>query len=205
MRTSTDIPGLLHRLAQRLERPVGRTPPRPPVGIGIRLGALAAPILSGAAMLLLASATASAQWRLIEEQPPGLEVSVPVARVRDQAGDSLRVYRDPEQRVIALLTLHSGFDLMAGCPTLAIDDQPPVVVDLGEDRPCALEGRSARFLLGRVEERRVRSSALLGLMNGTRLRFRFRLRGPGYHEVELSLRRSKQALRAALGGARVIE
>ena len=160
-----------------------------------------------AAALLAGALPASAQWGIVIEHPPEVLSPIKVALAHDQQGNSLRVYRDDDSRIVALLTIHGGFTEFApdSCPTIQIDEQAPLVVTKGE-APCELQPRTARFLLGKVEERDIRSRVLLGLINGTRIRVRYRLAGAlGYREFELSLRGSRQSLYAAIGNVNVID
>jgi len=148
---------------------------------------------------------ASAQWGTVIEHPAEVLSPIKVARAHDKQGNSLRVYRDDDSRIIGVITLDGGFDQFAAgiCPTIQIDDQAPLVVTTGE-APCDLQPQTARFLLGKVEYRDVRSRVLLGLINGTRIRVRYRIAGTlGYRGFELSLRGSRQSMYAAIGKVKV--
>lgn len=153
-----------------------------------------------AALLALAAGTARAQWEVTTENVPEMNHPVAVARVTNDSAHSLRIYRNEAGVVRGIFTIRDGFDELAAgsCPTYRIDENRPVSVTLGDDW-CRLEPRRALFSLGRVEGGRIRSDALLELMNGTRILFRYHLDSVGYRETEFTLLHSKQALTEIIG------
>ena len=153
-----------------------------------------------ALLLALSGRAAQAQWRVANERPAGVETPIRVALVENKRGDILRVYRDDDSVVRGIFTLAEGFDtlLEGACPTYRVDREPAAVVSRGDDA-CGMDARSARFVLGEVEGNRVHSDALLELIDGTAIVFRYHLNGVGYRESRFSLRRSKQALNTSIG------
>jgi hypothetical protein len=150
-------------------------------------------------LLLASGLIEAAQWELVREPVPDREdAEVAVALVENEAGHSLRVYLDGQGVVRGLFTLRSGLlELVPPCPTLRIDDRQPRVVALLE-QPCGIEADHVNFALGRREGDRVRSDAVLRLMNGNNVFLSYRLDALGYQETSFTLRRSKQALEGAV-------
>ncbi len=158
------------------------------------------------ATVALLSPSASAEWRVYPPATGSQPGTGEVATVTNASGHSLRVYRDGDGFVYGEFVLRRGLHALARttCPSYQIDLKRPVALRYERDW-CEVSDHSARFRLGRAEGDRVESKALIGLMNGTRLRFRFHLTGLGYQETEFSLRGSKQALNQAMGtGVRVV-
>jgi len=158
------------------------------------------PARLAAALLAAAPALASARWDVVVEAPTDVDAEAEVAVVSNDSGHSLRVYRDDGGVVQAVFSIREGFDTLSDalCPTYQVDEEPPIATGLAGE--CALDAKRARFSLGVVEEDRViRSDALLELMNGSRLAFRYRIPSLGYRETTFSLKGSKQALNRAIG------
>lgn len=157
-------------------------------------------ISRGLVAAALYSASAAAQWQVYNVGADAGQGVGDVAAVTNANGDSLRVYRGEEGFVYGEFVLREGFHTLARstCPTYQIDLKRPVALRSGRDG-CEVSERSARFVLGLTEGGHVESAALRGLMDGTRLRFRFHLTGLGYRETEFSLRGSKHALNRAIG------
>lgn len=157
--------------------------------------------------LLLLAHTAAAQWTAEERTPPGTGATQKVAVAHNQRGDSLLVWRDAGGQVRGALSLHPSPTTLATdtCPSYRVDQQPPQALVTDTRDNCRVEARRVEFTLGSVENDRVNSATLLALMNGTRIRFVYALRGLGYARAGFDLSGSKQAINEALAGARVVE
>ena len=150
--------------------------------------------------LMLAPGALFAQWSIeieaVAEDQPDLRIAVG----RNGSGDMLRIHRTAEDMVEAVFELHPGLaKLASGCPSYRVDNQKPRALVSNGDM-CRAEGRRVSFVLGRVDDESVNSEALLELMNGSRIRFIYHLRGVGYEETGFSLSGSKQAINDVLGG-----
>jgi len=151
-------------------------------------------------LLLVLPGAAAAQWDIVEEPVPGGGgAPVRVAKVENDSGHVLRIYLD-EGAVVGVFALREGFDRLAAesCPTYRVDDREPVPL-ASLDGGCRIDGKSARFVLGREHEGTIRSEPLHRLMNGTAIVFRYRMAALGYRQTEFSLNRSKYAVRGAVG------
>jgi hypothetical protein len=157
------------------------------------------------ALLILPPATA-AQWEITQETlPPDTEQTV-VALVQNSQGARLRVFRDGAGTVMGLFTPRPGLLTVAkGCPTYVVDDQPPVALaDPDVADSCVVDGGGARFLIGEPQRDEIRSSLLLALMNGSRVRVLYHVSGVGYREAAFTLRASKQAVHAVIGDGVIV-
>ncbi len=158
------------------------------------------------AVWLTVCASAQAEWTVVETQPPSSDDTVETAAVTNEQGYSFRIFLLDRKEVRGLLELPPRFHRYAkdGCPTIMIDNHPPIALKSG-DRPCIAEARKAWFTLGVVKEEQIPSKQLSQLMNGSRLLFRVRLNNTGYAETVFSLEKSKQAVKAALSQLQVVE
>ena len=149
------------------------------------------------AALALGAAGVEASWQVDTEAVPETPVAVPVARVDNESGHSLRIYEDAGNRVHALFTIRGGFDTLdpAACPTIRVDRRRPERLTYEGER-CLLEPKRAQFTLGKVGEPVERT--LRQFLNGSRIVFRYRLAGGAYRETGFTLHRSKHALYTAI-------
>ena len=141
------------------------------------------------------------QWEIAEESVPhSKEGRVPVAVVTNDLGHSLKVYVDDAGIVRGMFTINGGFDALATtiCPTYRVDERNPKVVGIGETS-CQMEPKRAHFSFGQQRGGEVRSTELHRLMNGTAIVFSYPLETVGYRQSSFSLRRSKYAVRGAIG------
>jgi len=145
-------------------------------------------------------ATALADWRLAREQVSPDESSFRVALVENDSGHSLRIYQDANGTVRGIFTIRDGFDTLAenNCPTYRIDEHTPASL-AAQGQTCQSDPKRSFFPLGALEDDQIRSNALLQLMNGTYVLFRYHLRGVGYRETRFTLEHSKQILMEILG------
>ncbi|MCP5156757.1 MAG: hypothetical protein H6983_21455 [Ectothiorhodospiraceae bacterium] len=120
--------------------------------------------------------------------------------MRNDHGMALTVKRAPDGAIWGELDTESALEQPhpESCPSLGIDAEPLEAMGAGEDG-CQVDGARVRFLLGRVTDAAVRSRALVGLANGSRVVLVYHVEGLGYREAWFTLRNSKQALSAAIG------
>lgn len=152
----------------------------------------------------------AAQWDIAKEPVPHsaqAQVQVPVAVVRNELGHTLKVYIDDAGVVRGMFTINGGFDALATsiCPTYRVDERQPRVVGNG-GAACQIEAKRAHFTLGKQQGGQVQSTELHRLMNGTAILFSYQLDEVGYRESSFSLRRSKFAVRGAIGrGVKIVK
>lgn len=149
---------------------------------------------------VLTPVAAHAEWEVYAETPEGVEFPTSVAIIFDSSGNSLRIYRDDDQTVRGIFTIRDGFDTFAdsGCPTYQVDAKAPANVRF-DDNGCQLEAKRAHFTLGEVADGIVSSRALVRLLNGREVAFRYRLHGVGYRETRFTLEGLRFAVDQALG------
>ncbi len=178
---------------------------RPPQPARVWLGKVRARTLAGARLplaalgLLVASASAQAQWSSIAETSAGDGAVHQNALVTNERGASLRIFLASDNRLIAKFQLNKGLLSLdpVTCPTLQIDTYLPEDFNLAEFQ-CEITGAQASITLTQVKEEQLESKTFLELMNGRRLMIRYRLQGAGYGQQAFSLKGSKQALKATL-------
>ena len=151
-------------------------------------------------VLTLPWASALADWRVAKEQVSPDEPSFRVALVENDSGHSLKIYQDVDGMVRGIFTIRDGFDTLAEniCPTYRIDERTPASLAT-QGQSCQTDSKHSYFPLGTLQDDQIRSNALLQLMNGTYVLFRYHLRSVGYRETRFSLGRSKQILLEVLG------
>ncbi|MCB1749776.1 MAG: hypothetical protein H6977_20910 [Gammaproteobacteria bacterium] len=145
-------------------------------------------------LMLCSAATAATPWRY---RAAGSDAPAR-AEVVNEAGDRLSIWREGE-RVRAEFVAATLAELgPTACPTFQVDQRQPLYYfPLGEG--CSLSAHGARFELLDIPGRRFPSAVLYGLMNGSRVAFRFVTRDGAYHESRFALTQSKRALLRALG------
>lgn len=153
-----------------------------------------------AVALLFLPLTAPAQWAVVNQRLEGTQSEAIIARVRNDAGQTLELYRDGVGAIRARFTLSAGLTSLAQgqCPTLQVDRWAPMNRS-ANDAACLTTNRWAEYVIGHVVEQKVQSERLVQIMNGTALTFRFRLDGGDYRDAEFSLAGSKRSLSAAVG------
>ena len=150
-----------------------------------------------AAFALCAAMPVCAQWTDVGSVRAATERE---AVVRSENSAELRIWLDDEQALHMQFRLAPGLIAFAaqGCATIQVDSL--AIQDLSAPEfECKTDGASVQLLLTRVENDQVDSVMLLNLMNGRRVRLRYRLLHAGYGAAEFSLKGSKQALRDSLG------
>ena len=165
------------------------------VGNGRRFRSTLGLVLAGATSIALADPT---RWNVERAAEDGSGAQRPIAVVASAEGDALRVHRAASGAVALSLRLRDGFERLdaAGCPTLRIDDTPATG---RASRSCEVADRVVTVELGRIDDGGVRSAVLAGLIQGTRLTWRVRLRELGYREIAFTLKGSKQAVMQVIG------
>ena len=152
------------------------------------------------------SATTSAQngtpeWRNVVEPPIEGAAPLTMAMVANQAGDSLKIFKDENDIIHGIFTLGDEMESLEerACPTVRVDQLPPHPL-LQLSGPCDREdSHHVRFTLGVVNEGQIQSTMLWQLINGGGFRVWYQLKERGYGEALFSLRRSMNALVGALG------
>lgn len=134
-----------------------------------------------------------AQWRVVQETPPGVDRRIDIAIIENESGHNLRLYKDGTQNLRGIFTIREGFDTIdpGACPTYQVDQREPKRVGLEEAR-CHILPKRAEFSLGMTDLSNNRD--LRRIMNGSNITFRYRLGSGNYRETEFTLRGSKYAL-----------
>jgi hypothetical protein len=142
----------------------------------------------------------AAEWDIIMHNDMDTNTITSVAIIKNETGYTLEIYKDSVDAVRARFTLSRDLIRFPDdfCPTFQIDSGEPTNTSVN-DAPCLSGDIWAEFILGYVEKGSINSSAVVGLMNGVGLRFRFLLQNGDYRETLFSLRGSKRAMSAALG------
>lgn len=153
----------------------------------------------------IASAPVAAQWTVVTETPEGNPSRATLARIRNDAGYTLALYRDGGGAIRARFTLPEGLIRFEDghCPTLQVDRWAPGNRSVN-DAACLASGRWAEFIVGYIRDGAVQSARLLQIMNGNEAVLRFRLAGGDYRETSFSLAGSKRSLSAAIGADVVV-
>ena len=151
-------------------------------------------------LAFVSSATNAAEWNIIMHNDMDSNIVTSVAIIKNANGYTLEIYKDSVDAVRARFTLNRNLIRFPDnfCPTFQIDKGEPKNRSVN-DAPCLSGDTWAEFILGYVKNGDINSSAIVGLMNGVGLRFRFMLENGDYHETLVSLRGSKRAMSAALG------
>lgn len=155
--------------------------------------------------VLLSAAAAQAQWALVTQPLEGAQVETTLARIRNDSGHVLELYRDGAAAIRARFTLPEGQLAFAEgyCPTMQVDRWQPVNRSIN-DASCLTTTNWAEFVVGFVLESKVQSDRLLQFMNGNLLTVRYRLAGGDYRDTQFSLAGSKRSLGAAIGADVVV-
>ena len=142
----------------------------------------------------------AAEWNIIMHNDMDTNTVTSVAIIKNETGYTLEIYKDSVDAVRARFTLSRDLIRFPDdfCPTFQIDSGEPTNTSVN-DAACLSGDIWAEFILGYVENGSINSSAVVGLMNGVGLRFRFLLENGDYRETLFSLSGSKRAMSAALG------
>ncbi len=151
-------------------------------------------------LIFSACSVGAAEWNIIMHNDMDSNTITSVAIIKNDNGYTLEIYKDSVDAVRARFTLSRDLIRFPDnfCPTFQIDSGQPRNRSVN-DAPCLSGDTWAEFILGYVENGEINSSAIVGLMNGVGLRFRFMLKNGDYREALFSLRGSKRAMLAALG------
>lgn len=150
--------------------------------------------------LLLLPASVSAQWTVVTHQVSDSGPPTRIAETTNSAGYSLEIYRDPGNAIRSRLTMAKGLIALADktCPTYQIDKGLPRNSSIN-DAACISKPQWAEFILGHVQNGKIESAALRGLMNGINITFRFILATGDYRQTTFSLAGSMRAMQSAFG------
>lgn len=151
-------------------------------------------------LALVFNHVSAAEWNIIMHNDMDTNTITSVAIIKNESGYTLEIYKDSVNAVRARFTLSKGLISFPDsfCPTFQIDSGRPKNHSVN-DAPCLSSNTWAEFILGYVENGQINSSAIVGLMNGVGLHFRFLLENDNYRETLFTLRGSKRAMLAALG------
>ena len=157
------------------------------------------------ALVCLSPQAAVADWATIVDPVGSDGTQLDTARVTNPAEHSLDIYRDPDGIVRGTFSLNDGESALdeRSCPTFRVDSRPPRALT-GLDGPCEVEGHTARFTLGVINDGTIESTLLTQLMNGTRILVWYHVKDHGYLETEFTLRHSMQALMDAIGQVQIL-
>ncbi|MEX2353761.1 MAG: hypothetical protein WD709_06200 [Gammaproteobacteria bacterium] len=123
-----------------------------------------------------------------------------VAHNVNDDGYTLEVYKDTEATIRVRFSLYDGLTGLDPdtCPTYQIDRGAPVNRSSNGER-CRNSHNWAEYTFGRIQNNRITSSALLAIMNGNDVLFRFQLENGDYRETRISLAGSKRSLTSVVG------
>ena len=141
----------------------------------------------------------NALWETVTYTNIDTDVQTKVARIENEDGYSLEIYRDASDAVRSRLNMNNINRLKEkNCPTYQVDNRAVQNRSIN-DAPCLSHRQWAEFVLGYVTDNRITSSGLHDLINGNQITYRFILENSGYSATSFSLGGSKQALVDALG------
>lgn len=151
-------------------------------------------------LIVLLPGPLAAQWANVTHRGNDQASPTTIARTTNQEGYSLEIYRDTGNAIRSRLTMASDLLNIAekSCPTYQIDNGHPRNRSINE-APCISNSQWAEFILGHVENGKIESSTLRGLMLGNRITFRFILDNGDYRETTFSLSGSMVAMQSAFG------
>lgn len=154
-----------------------------------------------AVLLLLSGTPVNAnEWNIITHNDMDSNTTTSIAIIENDKGYTLEIYKDSVGAIRARFTLTQNLVRWPDdfCPTFQIDNGPARNRSIN-DAPCLSANTWAEFVLGYESNGHVSSRAIVGLMNGVNISFRYLLDRGYYHETRFSLRGSKRAMSAALG------
>jgi hypothetical protein len=157
-----------------------------------------------ALFLVVTVPPAQADWSTRERVPGDGPGTTPIAiTVQDYATAEVTLADDESIRLNVILTSDAGKPFTkSACPTVQVDRRLPLLFQpLGPE--CAVSSNKASILIGERTDRDVRSPMVYNLVNGTAIVIRYRTSDDHYAELAFPLRRSKQAVKAALGDYRI--
>lgn len=157
-------------------------------------------------ILLLCPAFVFAEWNVITHTNINDNTETKVARIKNEEGYTLEIYKDNVGAIRSRFSLNSDLDKFANrsCPTYQIGrftlDNRSV-----NDAPCLTDMTWSEFILGYSENFVVSSKKLNAFLNGNTVIFRFILDNGSYQETVFSLSGSKRAVLSSFGSGITIE
>ena len=150
--------------------------------------------------IVLLPTVASAQWAVVTHQVSAGGPETKLAQTTNSEGYTLEIYRDSGDAIRSRLTLANGLLSLADktCPTYQIDKGQPRNRSIN-NAPCLSSPQWAEFVLGHVQDGKIESSTLHGLMIGINITYRFMLANGDYRETKFSLAGSMRTLQTAFG------
>ena len=142
---------------------------------------------------------ATAGWETVTYTNVDNNFQTRVARIENEEGYSLEIYRDASDAVRSRFNMNSNNRLQEKtCPTYQVDNHNSQNRSIN-DAPCISNRQWAEYVLGYIIDNQVDSTKLHNLMNGNQITYRFILENSGYSTTSFSLRGSKEVLINALG------
>jgi hypothetical protein len=150
------------------------------------------------ALTLPAQAPAD-DWRILERDPSAL-IQENTATVENDDGYRFSIRRGADLRITGIFELRVGFDVFPddGCPTLQIDDKPPIDLFISS-QSCIVNGNRIEFAIGDIDSGEIDAPILNQLMYGNTAYLSFPLKDVGYRRTGFSLNHSRQVLAELLG------
>ena len=150
-------------------------------------------------VLIMIPASVRAEWTVASDPGNGSSETL-IARTNNENGYMLEIYQDSVKAVRGRFTLSGGLLKLKdkSCPTYQIDRNPPNNRSINEAF-CLSGGNWSEYILGYVTNRHITSPALLSIMNGIDIVFRFQLENGDYRETRFSLAGSKRSMLTVFG------
>lgn len=163
-------------------------------------------VLNSVFILLLCPTLVCAEWKVITHTNTDDNTVTQVARIKNDEGYTLEIYKDNVGAIRTRFSLNSELDQFAkrSCPTYQIGrytlDNRSI-----NDAPCLTDVSWTEFILGYAENFVVSSKKLNAFLNGNNVIFRFMLENGSYQETLFSLSGSKRAVLSAFGSGITIQ
>ena len=141
-----------------------------------------------------------AEWEIASHTITENNSSLSIAKIINESGYSLEIYRDENNVVRSRFRLDNRLDKLAdkSCPTYRIDEKELTNRSIN-DAKCISGPSWAEFVLGYIVNNEIKSTSLNNIMNGNTILYRFILAHGGYGETKFSLSGSKRIIMAVLG------
>lgn len=148
---------------------------------------------------ILFPAFTDAAWETVTYTNVDTNIQTRVARIENEEGYSLEIYRDASDAVRARINMNNNNRLKEKtCPTYQVDNNNMLNRSIN-DAPCISQRGWAEFILGYIIDNQINSTQLDNLLNGNRITYRFILENSGYAATSFSLKGSKQTVIDVLG------
>jgi len=150
--------------------------------------------------LFLFTGSLHAEWLIIDKLNNGEQAETSIAYTENSDAFTLEIYRD---NVDAIRCRFSKKDERLqlperSCPTYQIDNGMPINRSMN-NAPCLSDNKWAEYILGYIKGGHIISPTLLAIMNGNKIKLRYRTANLDYRETEFSLLGSKRVMNSAFG------